>query len=122
ARVASARSDDPTPARLLGDYYTDAARPFAALWAYALALQAQPADIPATRGLARALEGSLFHDDAAARLREILAREPGQPEAVEQLAELYLRTGRPERALSVVRGAGAAFAASKDGAVLEGRV
>jgi tetratricopeptide (TPR) repeat protein len=122
ARVASARADDPTPARLLGDHDADAARPFAALWAYALALRARAADVPATLGLARALEQARFHDAAIARLRQVLAREPGQPQATAQLAELYLRTGRPEAALPVVRGAGPAFAGSKDGAVLEGQV
>jgi tetratricopeptide (TPR) repeat protein len=122
ARVASARADDPTPARLLGDHDADAARPFAALWAYALALRARAADVPATLGLARALEQARFHDAAIARLRQVLAREPGQPQATAQLAELYLRTGRPEAALPVVRGGGPAFAGSKDGAVLEGQV
>jgi tetratricopeptide (TPR) repeat protein len=122
AAVASARSGDPTPVRRLGDYYTGADRPFAALWAYAVALQAQPADVPATFGLARALEAARFHDAGISRLRQLLAREPGQPQAAAQLAELYLRTGQPEAALAVVRTAGAAFASSKDGAVLEGRV
>jgi thioredoxin-like negative regulator of GroEL len=121
-KVAAARSGDLDPALALGDYSVDAARPFAALWAYALALQARPADHAATRGLARALDVALIPDIAIERLRQVLAREPGEPRAVTQLAELYLRTGRPEAALAVVRGAGAAFAGGKEGAVLEGRV
>jgi tetratricopeptide (TPR) repeat protein len=120
--VAAAGPGDPTPARLLGDYHMDAARPFAALWAYALALRAKPADLSATLGLARALEAARFPDEAIARLRLVLTRRPGEPQAVAQLAELYLRTGRPEAALTVVRGAGAPFTESKDGAVLQGRV
>jgi tetratricopeptide (TPR) repeat protein len=122
AAVGSARSGDPTPVRLLGDHYIGAARPFAALWAYAVALRAQPADVPVTCGLARALEAALFYDAGIARLRQVLTHDPKQLQAAAQLAELYLRTGQPEAALSVVRNAGAAFASSKDGTVLEGRV
>jgi tetratricopeptide (TPR) repeat protein len=122
ARMAAARSDDPGPARLLGDYSVDAALPFAALWAYARALQARPADVPATLGLARGLEQAGFSDEAITRLRQVLRSDPGQSQAAAQLAELYLQTGQPEAALGVVRGAGMAFAGSKDGAVLEGRV
>jgi Flp pilus assembly protein TadD len=122
AQVASAASSDPTPVRLLGDYYMDSARPFGALWAYAVALRARPEEVDATLGLARALEQALLHDEATARLREVLAHKPGELRAVVQLAELYLRTGRPDAARSVIRDAGAAFTSSTDGAVLEGRV
>jgi cellulose synthase operon protein C len=113
---------DPEPARRLGDFYIDAARPFEAIWAYALALHARSTDPSATLGLARALEQGLLLDAAIARLRELLAREPGQPKASSMLVELYLRTGRPEAALTVVHGAPPAYRASAAGAVLEGRV
>jgi tetratricopeptide (TPR) repeat protein len=118
----AAGPDDPVPARRLGDFYADSARPLEALWAYALALHAQPADTPATLGLARALEQGLLLDAAMARLRELLSREPGQPEASAMLAELSLRTGKPEAALAVVQGATREFRESTAGAVLDGRV
>lgn len=118
----AASPGDPEPARLLGDFYADAAHPFEAVWAYALALHARSTDPPATLGLARALEQGLLLDAAIARLKELLAREPGQPEASATLAQLYLRTGRPEAALTVVQGAQPAYRASAAGAVLEGRV
>jgi tetratricopeptide (TPR) repeat protein len=121
-QAGSARSKDATPARLLGDYYASADRPFAALWAYSLALQAQPADVPASLGMAGVMEQARFLDAAISRLRQVLARQPGQPQAAAQLAKLYLLTGRPKAALPVVQGAGAAFTSRKDGAVLEGRV
>jgi tetratricopeptide (TPR) repeat protein len=121
-QVAAASPNDPTPARLLGDHYRDSARPFAALWAYSLAAGAQPGDLATTLGLAGALERALFYDEAIARLRQVLAREPAQPQAAAQLAELYLRTGRPEAALPVLRQAGTALTSGAEGAVLEGRV
>jgi tetratricopeptide (TPR) repeat protein len=120
--VETARPNDPEPARRLGDFYADAARPFEALWAYALVLHARPAETAATLGLARALEQGLLLDAAIVRLKELLAREPGQPEASSMLAELYLRTGRPGAALAVTQGAPTAYRASAAGAVLEGRV
>jgi Flp pilus assembly protein TadD len=118
--VAAARPGDPIPARGLGAFYQAAGRPFGALWAYSLAVHARESDTAATLGLAQALEAGLFHDAAAARLRSVLAREPGQREARERLAELYVRTGRPEEALRVVRGAGV-MAGTTEGALLEGR-
>jgi tetratricopeptide (TPR) repeat protein len=120
--VAAAPPGDPTPARRLGDFYAGAGQPFEALWAFALALHAQPVDTTATLGLARAMELGLLPDAAIARLKELLAREPGQPEASAMLAALYLRTGRPYEALAVTQGAEPAYRASTAGMVLEGRV
>src|SRR5262249_42779012 len=78
--------------------------------------------IPATFGLARALEQGLLLDAAIARLKELLSREPGQADASAMLSELLLRTGRPEAALSVVRAAPPAYRMSAAGAGMEGRV
>jgi tetratricopeptide (TPR) repeat protein len=113
---------DPTPARRLGDFYTRSSRPFEGLWAYSQALHAQPTDLPATLGIARALEAGLLLDRAVVRLGDVLARAPGQEEAVERLTELYLRTGQPAAALAVVRGAGNALQRSARSAVREGRI
>jgi tetratricopeptide (TPR) repeat protein len=125
----AAHPHDPLPARQLGEAYLGLARPFAALWAYSLALQAAPHDPAATLGLARALAAGLLPQPAIARLHELLARDPGGHdrdaairEAVGELTELELRTGQPQAALSVVAGAGPAYRASREGALLEGRV
>jgi tetratricopeptide (TPR) repeat protein len=120
--LATAAPQDPAPARTLGDFYRDQARPFAALWAYAFALHARPKDPAATLGLAQALERALFPEAAIARLRGLLAPAAGPPEVVAPLAELYLRTGRPEAALAVVQGAAPSYRGSGAGALLEGRV
>jgi cytochrome c-type biogenesis protein CcmH/NrfG len=117
--LVTARPGDPEPGRALGDFYASGSRPFEALWAYSFALRAEPDGASVNLGLARAMETALLYDAAIARLRAVLAREPGQREAVERLAELYLRTGRPEAALAAARGAG--FLATHDGAVMEGR-
>jgi cellulose synthase operon protein C len=113
---------DPAPARRLGDFYIGTRHPFEALWAYAQALDTQPADPPARLGLARALEAGLLLDRAIARLKGVLAKEPGQEEAVDRLTELYLRTGEPALALAVVRRAGAALGTSAKAVLREGRV
>lgn len=120
-RLSAARPGDPAPARLLGEHYLGAGRPFAALWTEAFALQAQPADAAAMLDLVQALDGAQFYEEAIARLQPAPGR-PQSPETAAQLAELYLRTGRPEQALAVVQRAGAVLTGSKDGAVLEGRV
>src|SRR5688572_28810479 len=79
--AAAASPRDPAPARRLGDYYAGGARPFAALWAYAQALQVQPEDPEATLGLAGALEAGLFPEAAIERLQKLATRSPGQAEA-----------------------------------------
>jgi Flp pilus assembly protein TadD len=117
-----ASPSDPAPARRLGDFYTGAQRPFEALWAYSQAVDTQPGDLPASLGLARALEAGLLLDRAIARLKGVLAKEPGQEEAVDRLTELYLRTGEPALALAVIRRAGAPHGTSAQTALREGRV
>jgi tetratricopeptide (TPR) repeat protein len=117
----TATPTDPTPARRLGDFYSEEGRPFEAMWAYSQALHAQPTDLPATLGIARALEAGLLLDGAMARLRGVLAKDPRQQEATERLVELYLRTGQPAAALAVVRAAGEGPQRSARGALLEGR-
>lgn len=124
--VAAAPAGDPAPARRLGDFYADDGRPFAALWAYARALDASPGDVPTTLGVARALEAGLLYEAAIARLKSVLAREPSHPEAAARLAGLYLRTGRPEQALVVLVAAGSVSSARRASgpdalALLEGR-
>jgi tetratricopeptide (TPR) repeat protein len=106
----------------LGEYYREQARPFAALWAYSFAREPRPDDPAVALGQAQALEAALFPEAAVARLKAVLAQQPGQPEAVASLTELYLRTGRPEAALAVVEGAASGFRASAAGGLLEGRV
>jgi tetratricopeptide (TPR) repeat protein len=119
------------PARRLGEIYLSAAQPFEAIWTFAYALDAKTDDRESNLGLARALEAGLRHDAAVTRLRAVLAREPGQPEVVIRLAELYLRTGRPQAALDLVRSSRRlpdgkprpmSDAEKADLAVLEGRV
>jgi tetratricopeptide (TPR) repeat protein len=119
--VDAASPADPTPARRLGDFYAETDHPFEALWAYSQALHAQPTDLPATLGIARALEAGLLLDGAMARLRGVLAKDPRQQEAAERLVELYLRTGQPAAALAVVRAAGEGRQRGARGAMLEGR-
>jgi tetratricopeptide (TPR) repeat protein len=119
--VDTAPAGDPLPARRLGDFYLEAARPFEALWAYSQAAHIRPADGLSALGLARALEAGLLYDVAMLRLRALLAREkdrtslrgPGPSEAgaggeaSARLAELLLRTGRPDAAISLLERAGA---------------
>jgi tetratricopeptide (TPR) repeat protein len=120
--LVAAQPGDPKPGRELGDFYLQGARPFGAIWAYSLALQARADDPSATLGMAQALETGLFRERAVERLRAILSREPGHPEAVPRLATLYLRTGRPKAALLLLQGPGAPFLSRPEGRVLEGRV
>jgi Flp pilus assembly protein TadD len=127
--AAAERPGDPQPEVRLGEHYLAAGRPFAALWHYAEALQARPEDVPATLGLARALEAALLPQVAVERLRALLARHPDEPAARSQLVELLLRIGRPEEALvqlrpllAVTSGAEADGSLTPGMAVLEGRV
>lgn len=122
--LRAARPDNPGPARTLGDVHASAGRPFTALWAYSFALSDSPetTDPETAVRLARALAAALFPGEAIERLRAVTAREPSHLEAVRQLAKLYLRTGQPEAALSVLEKAGEGFRAAREGAVLEGRV
>jgi tetratricopeptide (TPR) repeat protein len=120
--LRASRPGDSTPARRLGDLYVDRARPFSALWAYAIATDGPPAPDPSVeRGMARALAAGLFPEAAIRRLRAVVEREPREPHGVAALAELYLRTAQPEAALKVVEAAGDSFRGSEEGATLEGQ-
>ncbi len=61
-----------------------------------------PRDLQVRLGLARALLGLERHGDAEAVLREALAYNPGDPEALKALAVLALRRGERERARTYV--------------------
>jgi tetratricopeptide (TPR) repeat protein len=110
-----------TPHQRLGEFHLSSGRPFEAIWAFASTDAAAGRDVPAGLGLARALEAGLLHADAIALLERLVAREPGNREAITRLAELRLRTGRPDEALRALRHS-PALVTTADGALLEGRV
>jgi tetratricopeptide (TPR) repeat protein len=109
---------DPAPATALGDLHLREGRPFLALWEYSRALHVSEVHPPAMLGLARALDAALLHEAAIARLQQLERLRPEVAEAVPLLAELYLRTGRPEEARAALELNREALGAS----LLHGRV
>src|SRR5439155_22219540 len=78
-------------------------RPFAAVWQFQAALAAEAAGtaeerIAATSRLAEALQRGRWYEPAARLLEPLAGAVPGDNAARQQLAGLYLTTGRPDQA------------------------
>jgi tetratricopeptide (TPR) repeat protein len=95
--------------------------PAEAAWEYAEAASLEPKLVPAQVGLAESLPPLRLTGLALARLEE---QEKLRPDAVElrlALAELYLRTGQPERAATLLEGGAKGGAGSPEALLTLGR-
>jgi len=104
-RLLDAAARQPTDQRVhreLAQVYTGQGRVAEALWEYQEAAALRPEAVAIQVDLARALGQLRLHDLAIAQLEERLSRQPGAVELRDELAELYLATGRPERAAAVL--------------------
>ena len=103
-RRALAQAGEPHGAERLGAYYLAAGRPFAAVWQFQEALADEAAGtaearLAATSRLAEALQRGRWYEPAARLLAPIAVAASGNQAARQQLAGLYLATGRPDQAV-----------------------
>ena len=111
-RRALAQARDRHGVEQLGDYYLGADRPFAAVWQFQEALSGEAArtagaPMALTLRLAAALQQGRWYLPAGRLLEPLAVGAPGNETARQQLAAVYLATGRPERAVRLlISGAG----------------
>src|SRR5205807_10413519 len=111
-RLLVQAGESPSAGRL-GAYYLAAGRPFAGVWQFQEALANEAAGTADARAtltlrLAEALQRGRWYEPAARLLEPLAVAVPGNEAARQQLAELYLATGRPDQAVRLLAsGAGA---------------
>jgi tetratricopeptide (TPR) repeat protein len=106
-RALLAGGSRPHATERLGRYYLEAGRPFEAVWQFQEALAAAaPGDErnAITLLLAQALQQGHWYGPAARVLQPLMSAAPGNRGVREQLAELYLTTGRSPEAVRLLRG------------------